>query len=84
MEWKTQTYRFQSSRRFRRASGGALAKKREREKGRKGSRHDTGRGVRGGDRMWQGAQVAQHGGEMGEANDWCRLHGLALQLSGTS
>jgi len=35
----------------------------------------------GGDRMWQGAQVAQHGGEMGEANDWCRLHGLALQLS---
>lgn len=32
MEWKTQTYRFQSSRRFRRASGGALAKKRERER----------------------------------------------------
>lgn len=25
--------------------------------------------------------MAQHGGEMGEANDWCRLHGLALQLS---
>ncbi|KYM86674.1 hypothetical protein ALC53_03824 [Atta colombica] len=31
--------------------------------------------------MWQGAQVAQHGGEMREANDWCRLHRLALQLS---
>lgn len=23
--------------------------------------------------------MAQHGGEIGEANDWCRLHGLALQ-----
>lgn len=30
------------------------------------------------DQVAEGAQVAQHGGETGEANDWCRLHGLAL------
>lgn len=30
------------------------------------------------DQVAGGAQVAQHGGETGEANDWCRLHGLAL------
>lgn len=36
-------------------------------------------GREGQSRAGKGAQVAQHGGEIGEANDWCRLHGLALQ-----
>lgn len=50
---------------------------------RKGERagHDVGREVWGATECSRGAQVAQHGGETGEANDWCRLHGLALQLS---
>jgi len=62
-------------------------RERERERGKETSaRHndDDGDGRVGefeGDRVRQGAQVAQHGGEMGEANDWCRLHGLALRLS---
>lgn len=41
-------------------------------------RAETRTGVVSGDQV-AGAQVAQHGGEIGEANDWCRLHGLALQ-----
>lgn len=74
VKWETQTYCFESSRRLRKTSGGVLAKEREIERGRGGA--DT---TPAGE--FEGGQVAQHGGEMGEANDWCRLHGLALQLS---
>lgn len=54
---------------------------REERKGEKGADTTPAGEFEGGQSVAEGAQVAQHGGEMGEANDWCRLHGLALQLS---